>query len=166
MSSSFSAEREELRAAVRSFLEDSSPESAVRAQMRTAAGYDPTAWAVLARQLGLLGLAIPEAYGGAGFGFAELAVVFEEMGRGLFCGSFLATVTAGQAILTTGDADACAELLPPSPTVGGSPRSPSPSRTAAGPTARCGPARPGHAAAGAWTAPRCSRSTGVAPTCS
>ncbi|MCK9912697.1 hypothetical protein MXD81_26320, partial [Microbacteriaceae bacterium K1510] len=30
----------------------------------------------------------------------------------LFCGPFLATVTAGQAILATGDTAACADLLP------------------------------------------------------
>nr|WP_306769434.1 acyl-CoA dehydrogenase family protein [Parafrankia sp. BMG5.11] len=112
MSSPFTEEREELRAAVRSFLEDSSSEHAVRTQMETTSGYDPAVWAVLAQQLGLTGLAIPEEYGGAGFGFAELAVVFEEMGRVLFCGPFLATVTAGQAILATGDTAACADLLP------------------------------------------------------
>ncbi|CAI7979618.1 Acyl-CoA dehydrogenase domain protein [Frankia sp. Hr75.2] len=112
MSSPFTEEREELRAAVRSFLEDSSSEHAVRTQMETTSGYDPAVWAVLAQQLGLPGLAIPEEYGGAGFGFAELAVVFEEMCRVLFCGPFLATVTAGQAILATGDTAACADLLP------------------------------------------------------
>ncbi|WP_261567330.1 acyl-CoA dehydrogenase family protein [Frankia gtarii] len=112
MSLSFSEEREELRAVVRSFLEASSPESTVRTLMETADGYDPRAWEVMGGQLGLQGLALPEEYGGAGFGFAELGVVFEEMGRVVFGSPFLATVLAGQAILRIGDDRAAADLLP------------------------------------------------------
>ncbi|WP_242423778.1 acyl-CoA dehydrogenase family protein, partial [Frankia sp. EI5c] len=112
MSTSFSTELEELRSAVRSFLDDSTPPDTVRAYMGTIAHFDRAAWSVLAEQLGLLGLGIPEEHGGAGHGFAELSVVFEEMGRVLFGGPFLATVAAGQAILHTGHVTAAAELLP------------------------------------------------------
>ena len=109
---SFSEELEELRTAVREFLQDRSPETRVRALMETPTGFDREVWTVMAEQLGLLGLGIPEEYGGAGYGFAELGVVFEEMGRVLFGGPFLATVLAGQAILLTGDTQAAADLLP------------------------------------------------------
>ncbi|EFC82975.1 acyl-CoA dehydrogenase family protein [Parafrankia sp. EUN1f] len=112
MTSSFSTELEELRSAVRSFLDDTTGESAVRAYLGATGEFDRTAWSVLAEQLGLLGLAIPEEYGGADHGFTELAVVFEEMGRVLYGGPFLATVAAGQAILLVGDAAASADLLP------------------------------------------------------
>ena len=42
--------------------------------------YDETLWQTLAQQ-GLLGVAIPEAAGGAGLGLIELCLVLEEQGR-------------------------------------------------------------------------------------
>src|SRR3984885_2675912 len=50
---------------------------------------------------GLLGLHVPEADGGQGFGLAELAVATEELGRALMPGSFLPTVLAS-AVLRAG----------------------------------------------------------------
>ncbi|MFE3496291.1 acyl-CoA dehydrogenase family protein [Streptomyces sp. NPDC059169] len=46
-------------------------------------GYDRALWRQLSRQLGLPGLALPEAYGGAGGGVLELALACEEAGRAL-----------------------------------------------------------------------------------
>ena len=67
----------------------------------------------MAGELGLHGIAVPERWGGAGAGVAELAVVFEEMGRALLCSPFFATVAlATQAILASGD-DAAAEQFVP-----------------------------------------------------
>ncbi len=43
-------------------------------------GIDRQLWAALA-EANLLGLAVPEAYGGSGLGFAELSVLLEEAGR-------------------------------------------------------------------------------------
>ena len=58
----------------------------------------------LAEQLRLPGLAIPEEYGGDGFGLVELGVVLEEMGRALLRAPFFATVVlAAQALLASGD---------------------------------------------------------------
>lgn len=42
--------------------------------------FDPALWQQLA-EAGLLGVAIDEAYGGMGFGFTELALLIEEVGR-------------------------------------------------------------------------------------
>ncbi|GAA3228844.1 acyl-CoA dehydrogenase family protein [Actinocorallia longicatena] len=106
-------EQAELRAALRRFFTDKAPSATVRKLMETEAGYDTAVWAQMGEQLGLQGLAIPEEHGGAGFGFAELAVVFEEMGRTLFPSPFLASaVLAPQALLASTDASACADLLP------------------------------------------------------
>jgi alkylation response protein AidB-like acyl-CoA dehydrogenase len=58
--------------------------------------------------LGWTGLHLPEAVGGEGFGFAELAVVVEELGRALAPAPFLPTVWASAAIQT---ADGPKELL-------------------------------------------------------
>ena len=83
MNFAFSEEQEELRRSVRRFLEDKSPISEVRRLMETTDGFDRAVWDQMANQLGLQALAIPEEYGGAGFGYVELTVVFEEMGAAL-----------------------------------------------------------------------------------
>ncbi len=104
MDFAFSPEQEELRRMVRQFLDKTSPETEVRRLMATERGYDTDAWRRLADELGLLGMAIPEAYGGAGAGFTELGIVAQEMGRALFCGPFLSTaVLAAAALRESGD---------------------------------------------------------------
>lgn len=81
--------------------------------MEDAVGYDPRVWAEMGEVLGLTGLGIPEVYGGSGFGWAELIVVFEELGQALVCVPYFATVAmATSAILTSGDTGAMSELLP------------------------------------------------------
>ncbi len=106
-------ELDDLRGAVREFLEVASPSSTVRQLMATEAGYDERVWRQMAGELGLHGIAIPEEWGGAGAGMSELAVVFEEMGAALLCSPFFSTVAlATQAILTSGDHAAMQEFLP------------------------------------------------------
>ena len=113
MDFAFSPEQEELRRTVRRFLDKTSPETEVRRLMATEAGYDADAWHRMADELGLLGLAIPEAYGGAGAGFTELGIVAQEMGRALFCGPFLGTaVLAAGALLESADDAAQRRWLP------------------------------------------------------
>lgn len=108
-----SREQEELRATVRRFLQDKSPSTEVRRLMETDDGYDPVVWSQMADQLGLQGLAVPEEYGGAGFGYVELIIVFEEMGRALLCAPFFATVAlATNALLRCGDDEAKKAYLP------------------------------------------------------
>ena len=96
---SFTDEHEELRATVRQFLSDNSDETAVRSHMASEQGYDAEVWSQLADQMGLAGLIVPETYGGAGFGFAELCVVAEEMGRALLCAPFLSTAVMSTSAL-------------------------------------------------------------------
>ena len=52
--------------------------------METEDGIDRAVWDQAGSQLGLMGLAIPEEYGGAGFSFAEQAIVLEELGASLY----------------------------------------------------------------------------------
>ncbi|MEU7852917.1 acyl-CoA dehydrogenase family protein [Nonomuraea sp. NPDC049141] len=92
-----SQEQQELRAAVRSFLAAASPLPKVRD------GYDREVYARLNGELGLSGLIVPEEYGGAGAGFAELAVALEETGAALLPGPFLATVFATIALTRVPD---------------------------------------------------------------
>ncbi len=113
MNFAFSEEQEELRSAVRRFLQEKSPSTEVRRLMETTDGYDPAVWGQMANQLGLQALAIPEAYGGAGFTHVELTVVFEEMGAALLCAPYYSTVGLGaNALLSSGDEAAKTELLP------------------------------------------------------
>ncbi|MFE5703941.1 acyl-CoA dehydrogenase family protein [Rhodococcus koreensis] len=113
MNFTFDADQEELRATVRRFLQAKSPESEVRRLMETVEGYDPAVWRQAAEQLGLQGLAIPEEFGGGGFGYPELVLVFEEMGRALFCGPFFSTVALASSLLLAVDDDSArADYLP------------------------------------------------------
>ncbi len=113
MNFAFSEEQDELRSAVRRFLEDKSPETEVRRLMETTEGYDTAVWSQMADQLGLQSLTIPEAFGGSGFSYVELIVVLEEMGAALLCAPFFSTVALGaNALLTSGDDSAKADLLP------------------------------------------------------
>ena len=107
-----SAEQQELRASVRRFLADRAPLSRVRALMDDGET-DWAVWEQAGSQLGLQGLAIPEAYGGAGFSFAEQAVVLEEFGAALYGGPYLASaVLAATALLASPDEGARRGLLP------------------------------------------------------
>ena len=109
----FSEEQEELRRAVRRFCADKSPETEVRRLMETVEGYDTAVWRQMADQLGLQGIAIPEAYGGAGYSHVELTVVFEEMGRALLCAPYFSTVAlAANLLLVSDDEAAKQDLLP------------------------------------------------------
>ncbi len=108
-----SAEAEELRASVRRFLADRAPLSRVRQLMATEDGLDRAVWHQAGAQLGLQGLAIPEAYGGAGYSFAEQAIVLEEFGGALYGGPYLASaVLAATAVAASPDEGARRDLLP------------------------------------------------------
>ncbi|MFC4503444.1 MULTISPECIES: acyl-CoA dehydrogenase family protein [Streptomyces] len=113
MDLTFSEEQDELRTVVRSFLAKYSDEQAVRRLAADPRGHDPAVWRRMATELGLQGLAVPEEYGGSGFGYVELGVVFEEAGRALLCAPHFATVAlAAEALLRCDDEQARRDLLP------------------------------------------------------
>ncbi|MGH9001085.1 MAG: acyl-CoA dehydrogenase family protein, partial [Acidimicrobiia bacterium] len=113
MNFAFSEEQEELRRAVRRFMEDKSPSGEVRRLMETTEGYDEGVWAQMGKELGLQALHIPEAYGGQGYTFVELIVVLEEMGRGLLCAPFFSSVClAANAVMAAGTEEQRRALLP------------------------------------------------------
>ena len=113
MNFAFSEEQEELRKTVRSFLDAKSPETEVRRLMETTEGYDSAVWNQMGAELGLQGLIIPEDFGGSGYGYVELGVVLEEMGRSLLCAPFFSTVAlAANALMHSGDDAAKKAHLP------------------------------------------------------
>ena len=107
-----SEEHQQFRSSLRAFFEARSPEAEVRRVMDEPRGYDPALWKEMAQQLGLQGLTVDEAHGGSGFGWPELGIVMEEMGRALVCAPYLSTVgLAVPALRAIDDHDAVAHLL-------------------------------------------------------
>ena len=107
------AEQEELRATLRRFFAECSPEAAVRQSMQTEEGLDPALWTRLVQELGLLGLAVPEDLGGQGYGFAEACLVLEEAGRAGVCAPLLSSLAqVVPLLLHAADEVTRRELLP------------------------------------------------------
>jgi alkylation response protein AidB-like acyl-CoA dehydrogenase len=114
MQFSFTSEQTEFRSVLRRFFEDRSPPTVVRRLMETEAGWDRANWRELNQQLGLTAIHIPEAYGGQDFGFVELGIVLEEMGRALLCAPYFAsTALAATAIMNAGTEAQKRALLAP-----------------------------------------------------
>ena len=102
MNFDFSDDQKQLRDQARKFLAEKCPPKAVRNVLDGKEPYDRALWKGLA-EMGFLGVAIPEAYGGAGAGHLELCVISEEMGRALAPVPFSSTVyLAAEAILLAG----------------------------------------------------------------
>ncbi|MGD9987711.1 acyl-CoA dehydrogenase family protein [Pseudonocardia sp.] len=109
-----SAEQQELRAAVRRFCAVQSDSAAVRRHMESDTGFDAAVWSRLGRELGVLGLAVPEELGGAGAGMVEQAIVAEELGAALLCGPVVGTIgLALPALVASSAGPLRAELVPP-----------------------------------------------------
>jgi hypothetical protein len=102
MNFDFSDEQKQLRDEARKFLAGKCPPRAVRTVLDGKTPYDRELWKGLA-DMGFLGVAIPEAYGGAGAGHLELCVIAEEIGRALAPVPFSSTVyLAAEALLIAG----------------------------------------------------------------
>lgn len=108
-----SEEQQMLKQTARRFLEKQCPRTpVVRELLESSEGHSPALWQGMA-ELGWLGLPFPEQYGGAGLGFIDLAVILEEIGRGLLPSPFCATVLlGGYPILDGGSEAQRSSLLP------------------------------------------------------
>ncbi len=80
MEFAFTEEQEVLRRQAREYLAGRFPGE-----------WEPSSWREIAA-LGWTGVSVPEELGGAGLGFLEEAVLFEELGRTLYPGPYFATV--------------------------------------------------------------------------
>ena len=83
----FSEDQELLRATVRRFLAERAPVTYVREMLDDERGTTADMWSGLSA-LGVTGLLVPEADGGAGMGMVDTAVALEELGRALYPGPF------------------------------------------------------------------------------
>jgi alkylation response protein AidB-like acyl-CoA dehydrogenase len=89
---SLTDEQQELKAEARRWLDARYP----------ADEWNEGDWSELA-ELGWLGVSVPEEAGGAGLGFVEEAMLFEELGRALYPGPYFATVGLALAALPAED---------------------------------------------------------------
>jgi alkylation response protein AidB-like acyl-CoA dehydrogenase len=89
-------ERDDLRSTARGLLARESSPLRVRAALAQPEGFDRALWDQMV-ELGWTTIHVPETRGGAGCGYAELAVVLHELGRAVTPSPFLAS-----AVLATG----------------------------------------------------------------
>ena len=102
MNFDFSEDQRLLSKSVRDYLEDHDCLRMARAVLESDATHSVELWKA-AGQLGWLGAAIPEEYGGGGYGHLELALIAEELGRGLAPVPFASSVClAAEALLLAG----------------------------------------------------------------
>jgi alkylation response protein AidB-like acyl-CoA dehydrogenase len=101
----FTEEQQVLREMVRGVVREHAPLEVVRKMEDDPKGYPPALWKQLA-EVGLLGLLIPEEYGGAAQTLLEAAIVYEELGRGLAPSPHLPSSTVGGGILLAAGSEA------------------------------------------------------------
>jgi alkylation response protein AidB-like acyl-CoA dehydrogenase len=108
----FTEEQETLRDMVRRVCAEHVPLDVVRAMETDPTGYPADFWKQLA-ELGLLGILIPEEYGGADMSMLDAAIVYEEFGRSLApTPHFVSAVLGAGTLLAAGGAEQKQEWLP------------------------------------------------------
>ncbi|HEY2621410.1 MAG TPA: acyl-CoA dehydrogenase family protein [Acetobacteraceae bacterium] len=112
MNFDFSDDLQQLRAQARRFLTEQSPPKLVRQVLEGGESYAAVLWRGMA-DMGWLGAAIPEQYGGAGLGYEGLCVLAEELGRVLAPVPFASSAyLATEALLLAGTEAQKRRLLP------------------------------------------------------
>jgi len=108
----FSDDQKLLRDQVARFLSERCGSGVVRSVLEGQAAYAEPVWAGLA-EMGLIGTAIPEVYGGTGAGYLELCLIAQELGAALAPTPFGSTVyLVAEAILRAGSEAQKLALLP------------------------------------------------------
>jgi alkylation response protein AidB-like acyl-CoA dehydrogenase len=106
----FTDDQNSLRDAVARWVEKGH-DFARRHALAKAGGFGRAVYGELA-ELGLTGLAVPEAHGGMGFGAVEAMVVMEELGRGLVSAPYAAGALIAPALLAAAPAELQTAWLP------------------------------------------------------
>lgn len=113
MDFSFTDEQNALRELARRILEAEATPDRLRAVEESEERVDRALWETLA-EAHLLGAALPEAHGGSGYGFFELCVLLEEVGRAVApVPAWTALACAAAPIARFGDGALQARWLPP-----------------------------------------------------
>jgi len=108
----FDQEQALLQQTVRDLLQRHCPPEVVRSMEDDPVGYPPELWSQLG-QLDLIGLLLPEEYGGSGMSLIEGVALYEELGRALApTPHFVSAVMAGGVLAASGSAEQKDRWLP------------------------------------------------------
>jgi len=94
MNLALSEEQEMLKKMASDFLTDNFPKKTVKELEASELGYSPDLWKQMA-ELGWMGLAFSDKYGGSGMSYLDLMILVEEMGRACLPGPYFSTVILG-----------------------------------------------------------------------
>nr|WP_294971202.1 acyl-CoA dehydrogenase family protein [uncultured Pseudomonas sp.] len=108
----FSEEQDLLRDMLARYLSDHYTFDARQAAVNSAIGWRPDCWRAFAQDLGLLGIGIPERFGGSGGGIVDYLVVMEQFGRHLVLEPYLGTAILAVEALQHADETMAADVLP------------------------------------------------------
>jgi alkylation response protein AidB-like acyl-CoA dehydrogenase len=106
----FTDEQRALRDVARDLFAKQSPPSLIRERWKSGER-DPKLWRALA-EVGLLGVIVPEEFGGSGGGETDLVLVLEEAGRAALPEPFLETVVASR-LIQLGGSDVLSQIWLP-----------------------------------------------------
>jgi len=90
-------ETDMLRESAADFVRRTTDTKKLRARRGTLPGYEAATLGHMV-ELGWFGILVPEPYGGLGLGFAEMAVVLQELGKGLMADPMLPAAFAGRVV--------------------------------------------------------------------
>lgn len=107
----FTEEQTMLLDTATAFFREKSPTATVRRQIASESGVDRELWSEIA-ELGWLGIAVPERFGGSGLSLADVTVIVEPMGRHLAGTPFVSTQLFTQALLAGGSDQQQLDILP------------------------------------------------------
>ena len=101
-----------LRDTLRRYLADTYDFDKRAAMLKREGGRDPGVWKALATELGILGAALPEQYGGFGGSPIDTMVLMEEFGRAIAVEPYVPTVVLGAGALVATGGQVADELVP------------------------------------------------------
>jgi alkylation response protein AidB-like acyl-CoA dehydrogenase len=101
-----------LRDTLRRYLADTYDFDKRAAMLKREGGRDPGVWKALATELGILGAALPEQYGGFGGSPIDSMVLMEEFGRAIAVEPYVPTVVLGAGALVATGGQLADELVP------------------------------------------------------
>ncbi len=112
MDLSLTEEQEMLKSMTRDFVQRECPKATLLALDKTETGFSPETWKKAA-DLGWFGMVLPAEYGGGDSCLTDVAVLFEELGRGPVCGPFFSSgVLSSLIVLEAGTEEQKQRMLP------------------------------------------------------
>jgi alkylation response protein AidB-like acyl-CoA dehydrogenase len=106
-----SEEQQLFKTSVNNFLSKNYQTDVLRKMLKGETEFPSELWQKIS-ELGWLGVAIPEEFGGSGMGFQELVILFEEMGSACLISPILSTVLSSLLILEAGNKEQKENFLP------------------------------------------------------